>query len=349
MYPLTTALAKTLTTALLVLTGLCACRSSTPPPEARFSVFGTEVQVLIRSDDRQATARAFRELGSLFQRLHQDWHPWQTGALTGLNDALVSGQWVETQPELIELIRSAREFEADSEGLFNAGIGALVARWGFHTSDYPITTPPPSEAAIAAWMATSPSLSQLEIDGNRVRSHNRQLQLDFSGLAKGLAGRLACDVLVRRELEEALINLGGDVVICEESQNPWKIAISDGHQGIFQTIELNGPVAVFSSGSAQRWGQWNGKRYAHLLDPRTGTAVSDAIQVTVIHHDPLRADAAATAIAIAGSDDWARIASSMQVSETLVIGESGVVRMSQGFEVRLEGSDQRIARKSERR
>jgi thiamine biosynthesis lipoprotein len=299
--------------------------------------FGTEIGVTLRSDDRPAAEAALRELGEAFQRMHADWHPWEAGALVELNRALATGAWSQPGPGLLAMVEDAQRFERDSLGHFNAAIGGLVALWGFHTSDYPIQAPPPDESRIRRWLTASPSMLDLEIRGHQVRSRNPSVRLDFSGLAKGHAARRACDLLQARALGDALINLGGDVMICGPGSRPWSVAISDGQGGVFAGVDLYGPMAVFSSGTALRWGKWEGGRYAHLLDPRTGQALAHSIQATIIDRDPILADAAATALAVAGPEHWLEVAASMGVSEALLLDASGPAGISEAMAGRLRG------------
>ncbi len=312
----------------LVGAGLLGCSSPTEPARAQFMVFGTQVEVLVRSSDRPRVEEALREIGEDLQRMHSDWHPWEPGALSDLNAALAAGMQASPGADLLAMIKDAQRFEQSSLGHFNAAIGGLIALWGFHTSSYPIQSPPPDKSQIDQWLDQSPSTLDIDIRDHRVDSGNPAVRLDFSGLAKGYAAGRACDRLVAQGLGDALINLGGDVMVCGPGEQPWSIAISDGLGGVFEVIELSGPVGVFSSGTAQRWGEWQGGRYAHLLDPGTGRALDHLVQATVIHRDPALADAAATALAVAGPSGWQAVAESMGVAQVLVLDASGAVGIS---------------------
>lgn len=330
---------STSTTGVLALASalvLLACSSPTEPVRGRFMVFGTDVEVLIRSDDRAQAEAALRKLGAEFQAMHVDWHPWEPGALNDLNGDLAAGRWSQPAPELLAMILDAQRFERASLGHFNAASGGLIELWGFHTSIYPIQAPPPSNAEIDRWLARRPSALDIEIDGAQVRSRNSAVQLDFSGLAKGHAATRACDHLTAIGLGDTLVNLGGDIMICGPGEKSWSVAISNGSGGIFEVIDVQGPIAVFSSGTARRWGEWQGDRYAHLLDPKSGRALGHLMQATVIHRDPALADAAATALAVGGVEEWAMVAESMNVSESLLLDASGPVRISKAMAARFD-------------
>lgn len=299
--------------------------------EATFFAFGTRVEVQLRGVTEVHAGNAFRRLGAEFQRMHREWHPWEPGALTELNAELARGGRMQTTQELAEMIEVSRRFEESSMGRFNPAIGALVALWGFHTSDYPITDPPPDSEEIADRLAWQPSMQSLALDGRNVRALKRGVQLDFSGIAKGLAVRRACELLAEVEITDALVNAGGDVLVCGRPARPWRIAVAKPGGGILTSMELSEPLAVFTSGNDYRYGEFDGERYAHLLDPFTGRPVDAVMQATVIDEDPLRADAGATALVVAGPDAWQMVAESMGVKRAMVVDADGRIHWSEGL------------------
>lgn len=314
---------------LLMAGGLMAGCAPTGDHEATFFVFGTEVEVRVRGVTDEHAANAFRLLGPQFQRMHREWHPWESGALSDLNDELLRGGRMDTTPDLAELIRTSTLLETESMGRFNPAIGELVRIWGFHTSDYPLTDPPPTADAIADALAWQPSMQSISLDGPSVRSLKRGVRLDFSGIAKGLAVQRACALLAEFEITDALVNAGGDVLVCGATERPWRVGLRDPSGGVLTTLEVREPVAVFTSGNYYRFGEFDGERYAHILDPRTGRPVDDVMQATVIHRDPLRADAGATALVVAGPDAWRMVAESMGLARAIVVDADGAVHATE--------------------
>lgn len=323
---------------LLAISALTACGRSAPPVhQAEFAVFGTRVTVSVRSDDTVAVDAAMSALGALFQRMHTDWHPWQSGALTALNAALPAtaegGEAVALSADLITLIEASQRMETLSDGTFNAAIGRLVGLWGFHTSNYPITDPPPLPARVQALAAQRPSSLDVVLSESGASTDNAAVSFDFSGIAKGLAARQACAQLKEVGLSDALINLGGDVMVCGRASTAWRVAVAnpnaaDGsatHSPIIKVLEVDELTAVFTSGQYQRYGEWQGQRYAHILDPRTGFPLPHVLQATVMDPDPLLADAAATALVVAGPETWRTVAEQMGVASVIVVDEAGQV------------------------
>ena len=75
--------------------------------------------------------------------------------------------------------------------------------------------------------------------------------------------------------------------------------------------------------AAYRYAEFNGRRYAHILDPATGYPVDEILQATVIDPDPVRADAAATALVVAGASRWREVAEAMGLIEAIVVDDQG--------------------------
>lgn len=314
--------------------GLAGCQPAVEQTSAAYRVFGTEAQVTVRHSASQSPDEILSELGQHFQRLHRDWHPWEPGALTALNEGLHTGDWVSISPDLLELLEKAQTYEVDTQGEFNAAIGRLVRLWGFHTSNYPITTPPPTASEIDGLIRTKPST----LDIHRrigpsgevlIQSHNESIGLDFSALAKGAAAGQACDLLMQAGFNDALVNLGGDVLVCGPTDTPWRVAIRDPRSGILEVLEVSERLAVFTSGQYYRYGQWAGERYAHVLNPATGYPIEHILQATAIHPDPILADAAAKALVVAGFEQAKSLGQTLGLEEWLVVDEAGdVLRMS---------------------
>jgi thiamine biosynthesis lipoprotein len=158
-----------------------------------------------------------------------------------------------------------------------------------------------------------------------VTSSNPHVQLDFSGIAKGLAVRAACEAIRDRGIASALVNAGGDVLVCGAADGPWRVAIRGPGGAVLETLAVDRPLAVFTSGSSYRYREFDGERYPHILDPETGRPASAAMQATVIDPDALRADAAATALVVAGPDEWPTVAASMGAERAVVVGPDGAV------------------------
>ena len=125
---------------------------------------------------------------------------------------------------------------------------------------------------------------------------------------------------------------------CGSGDHSWRVGIRDPDGGVLAGVTI-GDGAVFTSGNYHRYGEFDGTRYAHILDPRTGRPVDHVAQVTVIHADPVRADAAATALVVAGPEDWPAVARDMGIGQVLVVDAAGNLQATPQMADRLDFSD----------
>lgn len=341
---------KTLTTALLAsLLSLWLTACSGPPQKYHqdFYIFGTVMGVTLWADNNKQAQQAFASLQDRFQGMHVDWHAWNPGMLTRINRGFSKGEAVEANEEIIEMIRRSQQLERATDGRFNPAIGALIGLWGFHTSEYPILGPPPAREDIDRLLETGPSSLDIRIDGLKLQSDNPTVQLDFGGIAKGYAIDIACDMLRSQGIENAIVNAGGDLrAIGSHGERPWKIAVRSPAGGIIGSLDTGKDEAIFTSGNYERFRQENEQRYPHILDPRTGWPVTELASVTVVTSEGMVADAAATAITVAGLLEWEELARTLGLNQVMLVDEAGKVYMTQRISERielLEGTEAEIA------
>jgi FAD:protein FMN transferase len=323
---------------------LCAALVSAPAAAAEIRaasyVFGTIARITVRGPDarpaREAAGAVLRE----FDRLHRDLHAWQPGELVALNTAIARGEkTIRTTPEIAGLILRAQRLEALSQGSFDPAIGRLVALWSFHRSSP--GGPLPGASAVAALVRAHPRMSDLRVAGDVVASANPLVQLDFGGYAKGYALDRAARILRDRGIADAFIDVGGNVMaLGTAGGRPWRAAVEAPRGGgILGTLELRDGEAMGTSGDYRRYYEIAGRRYAHIIDPRTGYPVEGVESVTVLVSPRADAgalsDAASKPIFIAGREGWRDAATCMGVAGALLVDSDGVVHVTAGLRARL--------------
>jgi FAD:protein FMN transferase len=284
-------------------------------------LFGSPIELLLSGDaPREAREEVFAGLTAMDAR----WNAWKPGELDDLNAALRNGRPHPTPPALRRMIESAAALELASHGHFNPAIGAWVGGWGFH-DDVLRPGPGPDAASIARWRAQRPSLQQLRLRGSVVRSASRHVQIDFGAYAKGVALDWALDRLAHHGVRDALLNLGGNLAAMGQVDGrAWRVGVRDPHgPGLAATIEVRARQAVVTSGVYERWRLVDRVRRTHILDPATGMPTTGLDSVTVVHHDAALADAAATALLVAGPQRWQVVARRMGIDRALVIDGEG--------------------------
>lgn len=305
--------------------------------ESKVYVFGTLADISVWGADEKTARAAVDAVAADFQRMHHEWHAWEPGPLVELNAAIAAGQSAPVPSSIVPLIERSQEIYLRSEGLFNAAIGRLLNLWGFQSSERP-KGPPPSHEAIAALLAKNPTMTDLELKDGVLRSTNPTVQLDFGGIAKGYAVELALARLHSFGIDNAIVNAGGGLgVIGRHGDRPWRVGVRHPQgQGVLASLEVRDGEHVHTSGNYERFREHEGLRYAHILDPRTGWPVDSITSCTVISRDGTLADAAATALVIAGRDDWHRLAVKMGIKYVMLVGEDGTVYMNPAMAARVQ-------------
>ncbi|OOZ41368.1 hypothetical protein BOW53_04165 [Solemya pervernicosa gill symbiont] len=299
-------------------------------------IFGTLVDVSVWGPDKKQAGEAIDAVAADFQQMHYEWHAWKPGPLVDLNVAFSEGRSIEVLESLLPVIEESRQLYLQSDGLFNPAIGGLIDLWGFHSDELPVG-PPPTAEEIAALIAQRPAMDQIFIDGRLVRSGNPAVQLDFGGFAKGYAVDLAIQRLRSMGVEHAIVNAGGDLrAIGQRGGRNWRIGIKHPQgEGVIAALEVEGDESIFTSGNYERYHEYKGQRYPHIIDPRDGMPVRHIASATVIHNRGSVADAAATALVVAGVEGWHRVARNMGIRYALLVDESGTLYLNPAMKKRL--------------
>jgi thiamine biosynthesis lipoprotein len=284
----------------------------------------------------RASAALLDALLQQLQRMHVEWNAWKPGELGRLNAALRAGRSAAASAPLRAMIALSVRLERASGGFFNAGIGGAVGAWGFH-DDVMRDGPRPDAHTLARWQAAAPSLAQLEVRGAQVASRNPLLQLDFGAIAKGVAIDRTLDRLQAAGVADAMLDLGGNLAAMGGcGGRPWRIGVRDPHgEGLVASLATQGREAVVTSGSYERFRMADGERITHILDPQRAAPVAGLASVTVLHRCAALADAAATALLVAGPQRWPRVAERLGVSQVLVIDRFGCCTASAALAPRL--------------
>jgi thiamine biosynthesis lipoprotein len=302
-------------------------------------VFGTRVEVLVwgapADKARAATAEALRE----FDRLHRAYHAWQPSELTALNEAIAAGRPHEVSIELAALIVEAQALAAQGDYLFDPGIGALVKLWGFHDEDFKPRLP--DAGRLAALRQARPSIAALKVEGRTVTSANRAVALDFGGYLKGVALDRAAATMKARGIANALINIGGNVLaLGSKGGTPWRVGIQHPRKAEpLATLELRDGEAIGTSGDYQRYFELGGRRYSHLIDPRSAEPAVGTQALTVLipprEKAGLWSDVASKPLFVAG-EDWRRLAGGLGIAQVLRVDAGGRVEASEALRGRLQ-------------
>jgi thiamine biosynthesis lipoprotein len=292
---------RAVTATLVVAAVACTSSPSTPVRNVTGLAQGTtySLQWTGGGDETEIAAAAEQELERL-DALLSNYRPDST--LERFNAAATT-EPVELPAELVALLRVAKSVHAASDRCFDPTVRPLVRAWGFD-GDAPAV---PSAASIEAARANV-GLDLLELlDATRVRKARPKLEVDMGSIGQGYtAGRLA-DLIEQHGATAYLAEIGGEVVARggKPDGQPWRIGIENpvggASKGPALRMPLGSRLAVITSGSYRHYLESSGRRFGHIIDPRSGWAVEhDLLSVTVVGPDPAAVAAWGTALLCLG-------------------------------------------------
>lgn len=328
---------------LLTLSLLTACGDK-PAYKQQSFVFGTLVEVSVYGADEAKAKAAVDHVLADFDAMHRQLHAWEPSDLERLNSAIAEGRpsearRIQAAPGLTSLLEDAARYSAQGDTLFNPAIGNLIRLWGFHSDTFEPRLPPATE--VDRLVKAKPSLADLKFEGDTVVSGNPAVRVDLGGYAKGLALDRAAAYLHSQGIDNALVNIGGNIIaLGQHGKRPWKIGIQHPRRpGALAMLELRDGEAIGTSGDYQRYFEVDGRRYCHLIDPRSGWPAQGTQAVTVLTRGAqagVRSDVSSKPLFIAGPSGWRALATRMAIEDALFVDAQGNIQVSQGLATRLE-------------
>ena len=185
------------------------------------------------------------------------------------------GAWTQVDPRTVELVRDALRYAELSDGMFDVSIGGVTELWDFHEG-----VVADAEALAAALPHVGWQLIQVDAAGSRLRLDDPDTRLDLGGIAKGYVADQLLDALEAAGATHAFVNLGGNVAVRggKPDGSAWSVGVRDPHDEqatIAKASVMSG--SVVTSGLYERSFEAGGRRYWHILDPRTGYPVETSV------------------------------------------------------------------------
>lgn len=285
-------------------------------------LLGTICRIQINGGDRSDLDAAFNRIRQIESRMTRNK---DTSEIRKIASA--GGDGFKVSPGACQVIRKALDFGHLSGGLFDVTIAPVVDVWGFGNNDVD-----PHLPSATTLKQTLPLVDYRQIhvqEDCRVTTGPGQ-RIDLGGIAKGYAADEAAKVLQKAGVKSALINLGGNIFVLGKKDNgkPWKFGIQDPLQPtgtMMGTIEIDNGALV-TSGIYERFVEENGKKYHHILDPRTGYPVENNLAgVSITAPSGLDADALSTVVFMLGIDKGCELLAQFPDTGAIFISKNGEI------------------------
>lgn len=264
------------------------------------------------------------DLAAAVTRVDRQMSSWKPDSdLMRLNRTPV-GQWIDLPPQILTVLAAAARIGADSDGLFDIGVGDIVQAWGFGPAQGHI-----DPEAIKQAVARPQPGPAFEVDSGRAR-RLRDVALDLAGIAKGYGVDELAETCVRHGLTDYLVGIDGEMRGAGHRPDgkPWAVALEEplvGTRKALGVIELS-DRAVATSGDYRHFLRLGDARLSHTMNPRTGGPVQGALaSVSVMAPSCMQADAWATVLLILGEVAGPALARAKGIAAIFLIPrESGV-------------------------
>lgn len=240
--------------------------------------------------------------------------------------------------DLASLLSQGLSITRESDGAFDIAIAPLTSLWDFTAEDPKV----PDDAAIQKALPLCSS-DGVTIDDQDITLPSDDIQFDVGAIAKGYIADRMKDLLVKKGVNSAIINLGGNV-LCIGSKpdgTPFKVGIQKPFADRNETeavMDITGK-SVVSSGIYERCFKQNGKLYHHILNPKTGFPYDNSlISVTIISDQSVDGDALSTTCFALGLEDGLKFAEKKGV-QAVFITEDYELHYTDGFRDEIRVTD----------
>ena len=263
-------------------------------------IMGVEGRIVLYAQDepqaRAAARAAFDRMAQLDARLSDyraDSEAMRLSATSG-------GPPVRVSDDLFRIVLRAKEISHASDAAFDITVGPLVQLWRRARQT---GTRPTQQDIDTAKLAVGAQHIFLNDDNQTIQLRQLKMQLDFGGIGKGFAADEALVTLAHAGITRCLIDLGGDIRVGDPpwGKSAWSIALPPRLHDGPPTIDLV-QAAIATSGDTEQYVLIDGRRYSHIIDPRSGNALTNRIIVTVVAADATTADALASAASVLGPE-----------------------------------------------
>lgn len=316
---------------ILFLLLLTACGQGEAEPAAvqktNFQMDTVVTITLYDWTDETAIDRAFQEISRLEDLLSVEKEGSDLDRL-----AKAAGQdWAEIAPETREVLELAKEYYTISDHMLDVTAGPLIDLWDInHGGHYP------AQAELDAVLPLI-DCDDLLVEDGRAYLAKPGMKANLGAIAKGYIADQVKDLLEGLGVEHAVLDLGRNILLIggKTEETPFRIGVQDpnGEQGDLLAVLEVSDKSLVTSGVYERYFEYEGKRYHHILDPETGFPVENGLAaVSILSDNSAQGDALSTTCLLLGRERGLALIESLPGVEALFVDSDGTQTASSGFD-----------------
>ncbi|WP_320019626.1 FAD:protein FMN transferase [Labilibaculum manganireducens] len=306
---------------LLLLTGvlLSASAQNNKSYTEVLLLMGSRFEMTAVTSDENQARLAIKTGIDEIKRIELLISSWDANSQTSKIIANAGIEPVVVDQELFNLIRRSIKISNLTHGAFDISYASMDKIWKFDGS---MKSMPDSLSVAASVSKINYKNIILDEEKHSVFLKKAGMKIGFGAIGKGYAANKALELMAKMNLDGALVNASGDLISWgkDEGGKDWKIGITNpkNKNQIYSWLTI-GETAVVTSGNYEKFVEFNGIKYSHIIDPRTGYPVKGLSSVTVICPNAELADALATSVFVLGKDNGLELINRLNGIECILV------------------------------
>lgn len=298
------------------------------------SLLGSPFDITVVAKDsiqgNEFTNEAIAEVTRI-ENLISDWIP--TTQISRVNNN-AGIQPIKVDAEVYDLVERALKISKLTNGAFDISYASMDRIWKFDGS---MKKMPSKEEIKKSVEKVGYQNVILNPKDTTIFLKNKGMKIGLGGIGQGYIADKIKELLKSKGCESGLVNVSGDISTWGKQidGNPWTIAIINpmNKNKVFATFPLE-DTAVETSGSYEKYVTFNGKRYSHIIDPRTGYPASGIVSISVFAKQTEMADALATGIFVMGVEVGLDFVNQIKGLECIIVDDKGVIHTSKNIDLK---------------
>lgn len=298
-------------------------------------LMGSGFEITAYHNDTEVAWNAINAGIQEIERIEHLISSWDVDSQTSLINKSAGIQPVKVDQELYELIQRAIQISIVTDGAFDISYASMDRIWRFDGSMK--TFPAHEKVAKAAQFINYRNIILNEVDST-VYLREQGMKIGFGALGKGYAAQRAKLKMQSLGIERGVVNASGDLFAWGGKGQPFGVVIADPKSKDNALCKLSlTDGAIVTSGNYEKYVLFNGKRYAHIIDPRTGYPTVGIKSVTIAADNPELADALSTTVFVLGVKDGLTLIGQLPGVECLIVDDQNQIHLSNGMKFEKEG------------
>ncbi len=302
-----------------------------------FTLMGAPFEITAVASTPSLADKAIATAEKEIRRIEKLISSWDPASQTSAINRHAGKEPVVVDLELFQLISRSKKVSELTNGAFDISFASIDRLWQFDGS---MTTLPDSAQVAASVEKIGYQHVLLNEHDTTVWLEKPMMKIGFGGIGKGYAANRARNVMKQMGIESGIVNAGGDLFAwgLQPDGEPWKIGIADPKKKKDEQTDTDmlawlplENTAIVTSGDYERYALIDGKRYAHIIDPRTGWPVAGLKSVSIVCPDAELADALATAVFVMGQKIGLHLVNQLEGVECLIVNDRDEISTSENL------------------